>query len=94
MVNLKVEVELVEDSANLEPLANIGTRLANFNMTILRFLMEDLEDKLQMDQETILLNQIAKIGQITNFAVELSVDTLTTFQEQKISPQILKSISA
>ena len=84
----------MEDSANLEPLANIGTQLANSNMMILRFLMEDLEDKLQMDQETILLNQIAKIGQITNFVVELSVDTLTTFQEQKISPQTLKSISA
>ena len=96
MVNLKVKLE-VEDSANLERPAETGTRPANSNMMMLKFLTEeeeDLVDKLQMDQNTTLQNQIAKIGQITNFVVESSADTAITFQVLKTSPQTCKSISA
>ena len=96
-VKLEVEVE-VEDSANLERPAETGTQLANSNMMMLRFQTEeeeeDLVDKLQMDQNTILQNQTAKIGQITNFAVELNADTATTFQALKTSQQTCKSMSA
>ena len=99
VVKLKVKLEVeVEDSANLERPAETGTQLANSNMMMLRFQTEeeeeDLVDKLQMDQNTILQNQTAKIGQITNFAVELNADTATTFQALKTSPQTCKSMSA